>query len=249
MNPMATRPSHTIRSARAHTRARGPSSIRERTSETIVSSAKNPTTAHPHTSYEEFGMFVSATATLAATTRTARNRTNQRPGRSGIALVHPRQRPGGDLAGRPVRIVEILLHCAPFVVPTHVACRNERIEPEAAAVVTRYVQPVEALPQRLRVAAQPFQERDVRRRVRRQRLVGAPLFDAAVPGADVLTDVATVDLRFEVLAILDGRCRRRLRPVGEAACRVEGSGLVQGPGRTGVDTEPAVAAVESERRR
>ena len=36
-------------------------------------------------------------------------------------------------------------HGVPFAVATHVACRDERIEPEAAAVVARHVQPREAV--------------------------------------------------------------------------------------------------------
>ena len=80
-------------------------------------------------------------------------------------------------------------------------------------------------------------------------VVGAALLHPPVPWADVLADVATVDLRAEVRAVLGGRRSWRLRPVREAARRVEGSGLVERAGGAGVDAEPALATVEVERRR
>src|SRR5260370_1340496 len=68
-------------------------------------------------------------------------------------------------------------------------------------------------------AFEPVDEIDVRRTVGRP--VGAPLLDAAVPGANVLADVATVDLCPERLPV-GGRDRLGcLRPVREALRRVE----------------------------
>src|SRR5262249_17828191 len=122
-----------------------------------------------------------------------------------------------------------------------------RIEPEAATVVSRDVEPLEPAPKLVRIGAQPVHERDMRCRGVRQRFAGPPLLDAAIPRADVLADVAAVDLRTELGAVL-GRWRcRRLRPVGEAASRVERSRLVERSGRAGVYAEPAIAAVEAER--
>src|SRR5579884_2158099 len=137
-------------------------------------------------------------ASAPTSTSTARNRTSQRPGRSSTASLQPRERPRGDLSGRLVRIVEALLHGVPFGVAAHVACRDERVEPQAATVVPRHVEPLEAPPQVVGVAPQPLDEGDVRGRILAQRLAGSPLLDAAVPRADVLADIAAVDLRAEL---------------------------------------------------
>src|SRR6478735_2948286 len=174
MNPIATTESRASSSTRARTRVVGSSSITESAPEKTVTAAKNPTTAHAHAVYPG-GKFVRATAIAPTTTSTARSRTSQRPGRLSIPVLHPRQRPGRQLAGRLVWVVEMGGHRVPFAVATHVACRNERIEPEPAAVVARHVKPDEAVPQLVRVAAQPVHERDVRRRVLRQRLSCASL--------------------------------------------------------------------------
>ena len=81
------------------------------------------------------------------------------------------------------------------------------------------------------------------------RLVRPPFLDAAVPRADVLADVAAVDRRAEVLAVLLGNRAGPLRRPGEAPVRVEHAGVVERPGRAGLDAERAGAAVSDERRR
>src|SRR5438128_1226259 len=83
----------------------------------------------------------------------------------------------------------------------------------------------------------------------RQRRVGAALLDAAVPRTHVLADVAAVDLRAELVAVVRRNRRGGLRPVRQALRRVEDAGLVQRTGRTGFDAERARAAVGAERLR
>src|SRR5438094_2189497 len=102
---MATSASHAIRSARARTRAAGPSSTRERAAESAVTAAKKPTTAQPHASYEG-GKVVPATAATATITSAARSRTSQRPGRLNTSPLQLGERPGRELARRLVRVVE-----------------------------------------------------------------------------------------------------------------------------------------------
>src|SRR6476660_8514478 len=83
----------------------------------------------------------------------------------------------------------------------------------------------------------------------RRRLTCATLLDAAVPRADVLADVAAVDLRAEVLAVVVRDRRRRLCPVREALRRVERPRLVERMCRACVEAEAALTAVCVERRR
>ena len=83
----------------------------------------------------------------------------------------------------------------------------------------------------------------------RERLAGPALLDPAVPRADVLADVAAVDRASSGARYGSGIARRRLRPVGEAAGRVERPRLVERAGRAGLDAERAGAAVGVERRR
>ena len=128
-----------------------------------------------------------------------------------------------------------------------VAERDERVPAEPAGVVARDEEAVVLLDQRAAVGLEPGPQVDVSGIGRRS--VVAALLDAAVPRADVLTDVAAVDLCSELLAVLHGNGVRRLRPVREAARGVERSGLVERAGRAGVDAEAAVAAVGVERRR
>src|SRR3954449_5653901 len=244
---IATSASRASSRIRARTRVTGPSSTTESTPEKMGTAAENPTTAQAHASYEG-GKSVRATAIAPATTSAARSRTSQRPGRLSTAFLQPLQRPRRDFARRLVRVVEVGGHGVPFAVATHVACRDQRVQSETAAVVSRDVEPREAAPQLVRVAAEPVEERDVRRRILRQRLARAPLLDAAIPWADVLADVTAVDLGLELRAVLVRRRLGRLRPVGEAARRVERSRLVERARGAGVDAEPALPAVEAERR-
>src|SRR5690242_12743876 len=83
-----------------------------------------------------------------------------------------------------------------------VAERDERIPPQVPSVVPRDVQPPVALPQGVAVFAQPVGQPHVRFGSVGQRGVAAALLDAAVPRADVLTDVAPIDLRAELRAVL-----------------------------------------------
>src|SRR4029079_16886229 len=81
------------------------------------------------------------------------------------------------------------------------------------------------------------------------REAGTALFDPAVPRADVLADVAAVDLVAELRAVRVGDRRSALRPIRQAAVGVEDAGLVERTGRTRLDAERAGAAVGVERRR
>src|SRR5262249_6392326 len=111
--------------------------------ENTVTAAKNPTTAQAQASYDG-GKLVRATAPAETSTRIARNRTSQRPGRLSISFLQPLERPGSELATGLVGVVEEAGHGVPFAAATHVACRNKRVEPEPAAVVSRDVEPREA---------------------------------------------------------------------------------------------------------
>ena len=90
---------------------------------------------------------------------------------------------------------------------------DRRVPLQQAAVVARDEQPVVAAAELVRVGLQPLDERDDRLGAVRQRLAGAALLDAAVPRADVLADVAAVDLGAEVLAV---RLRDRLAPTASS---------------------------------
>src|SRR4051812_22167836 len=239
--------SHAIRRTRARARAMRSSSTADRIPDATVTAAKKPTTAHAHGVYDG-GKFVSATATTATTTSAARSSTSQRPGRLSIPFLQPRERPRCALARRLVRIVEKGGHGFPFAVATHVACRQQRVETKPAAVVARHVEPGKPGAQHVGVAAQPLHQGDVRRRILGQRLAGPPLLDAPVPRADVLANVAAVDLGAEPGAIFLRRQRGRLGPVREAARGVERPRLVERASRAGVDAEPTLAAVKIERR-
>ena len=73
--------------------------------------------------------------------------------------------------------------------------------------------------------------------------------DASIPRADVLADVAAVDLGAERLAMVHRDRLRDLRRVREAARGVEHTGLVERTGRARIDAERAGAAACVERRR
>ncbi len=126
---------------------------------------------------------------------------------------------------------------------------DQRVSAQEAWIVPREVEAVVAPAQLVVAELEPLDERDVRFRVLGQRLPGAPLLDAAVPRADVLADVAAVDLGAERLPVLLGDRPRRLRPVREAACRVEHARLVEGARRARLDTQRAGTAVELQRLR
>src|SRR4051794_2457518 len=148
-----------------------------------------------------------------------------------------------------VRVLSELLHhgllCSAAAVPK---C-DERVATQVARVVGGHVQAVEPPDELVALPRQPLDERDVRCRVARRLRPAAALLDAAVPRAQVLADVAAVDLRAELRAVLRRDRLGRLGPVGEALRRVEGSRLVERAGRAGIDAERAGAAIELERRR
>jgi NADPH:quinone reductase-like Zn-dependent oxidoreductase len=150
------------------------------------------------------------------------------------------------LAQKVVPVVEIRLDGGALRLAAHIARRNECVPAQPAAVVPRHVEPGVAAAKLDRVGTQPVDERDVR--LCRSRIVAA-LLDPAVPWTHVLANVAPVDLGVETRAVRLGDGGRRLRPVGEAARRVENAGLVERAGRARVDAEPARTAVEVERRR
>src|SRR6266571_1373343 len=120
---------------------------------------------------------------------------------------------------------------------------------QEASVVPRHVE-AGVTPAKLGgVGVEPVDEINVRFRVRGERLACATLLDAAVPGADVLADVAAVDLGLEGFAVALGRVVGRLRPVREAFGRVKRPRLVEGSRGARLDAERAGAAVERQRRR
>ena len=128
-----------------------------------------------------------------------------------------------------------------------VAERDERVPPQPPRVVARHEEAVELLDELRPVPLEPVDERDRRRRVRGKLVGRATLLDAAVPRADVLADVAAVDAILERVHHVVGHLAGGLRPVREAARRVEHAGLVERARRTRVDAEPAAAATRVER--
>src|SRR5205814_4911112 len=72
-----------------------------------------------------------------------------------------------------------------------VAERDERVAAKPARVVLRDVQPVVLVDERAAVAFEPCDEIDVGAALRR--VPRSALLDPAVPGADLLADVAAVD--------------------------------------------------------
>ena len=128
-----------------------------------------------------------------------------------------------------------------------VAERYERVPTQVARIVAGDIEPAVAPDQRRSVCLQPVDQRNRGLSVRG--IVPAALLDAAVPGADLLADVAAVDHVRQRLPVGLRDRLGRLCPVGEAPVCVERARLVQRAGGAGVDAEAAVAAVELERRR
>src|SRR5439155_5743426 len=118
--------------------------------------------------------------------------------------------------------------------PAGVSQRHERVSPQIAGVVPGDVEAVVATDQLVAVRAQPLDQRNVRLRTLGQARVGAPFLDATVPRADVLADVAAVDLCAELTPVVLRYRRRRLRPVRETLRRVEYPGLVERAGGAGL---------------
>ena len=109
--------------------------------------------------------------------------------------------------------------------PAHVAERDQGVAFQPARLVARDVQPLVVIDDRASVGFEPGDEVDVA--VCRGVVVAPSLLDAAVPRADVLADVASVDLCAERGTVALGDRCRRLRPVREALRSVERSGLVE----------------------
>ena len=138
-----------------------------------------------------------------------------------------RERPGAGLAG--------------------VAECDESVSLQPARIVARDIEAPQQVVVEPVLVVEDRDEIDVRGGI--GRAAGAPAFDSAIPGADVLADVASVELRAERLAVGLGNRLRHLCPVGEAAGCVENARLVERAGRTGIDAAGAGAATRRHRRR
>src|SRR5262249_12068429 len=125
---------------------------------------------------------------------------------------------------------------------------DQRVPAKVAWVLAREVEALVARPQFVVRELEPLDERDVRLGACRRPLAGPSLLDAAVPRADVLADVAAVDLRSELGAVLLGDGAGRRAPGGGAAGRVERAGIVERARGTGLEAGRARAAVEGQPR-
>ena len=152
------------------------------------------------------------------------------------------------LAQQVIITVQVWLDSRALGRAADVAGRDERVALQPAGVVARHEQAVVPRRKLTRVGTEPVDERNVRLGAVGLQAAVSTFLDAAVPWAHVLADVAAIDLRAEVLAVWLGHRRGGLRPVGKAALGVERARLVKRAGRTRVDAEAAVAAVQSERR-
>jgi zinc-binding alcohol dehydrogenase/oxidoreductase len=151
------------------------------------------------------------------------------------------------LAQHVVLTVEVRQESGALRLAADVTGGNESISLQPSRVVARHEQAVVALAELPGVGLEPVEEGNVRLGVFRQPVAVPALLDAAIPGTNVLANVAAVDLRAEVFAVGLWNGSRRLRPVGEAACRVERSRLVERASWTRINAQAAVATVQSER--
>src|SRR5581483_11046655 len=147
----------------------------------------------------------------------ARPRSSARsPAAASFAPLQAVECPPRVLGEHGIVAVRMALDLGANAAVTDVSRGDERIALQPARVVPRHVEALEGAD----VALEPLDEVDV----------GAPVgvearaapFDAAVPRADVLADVAAVDLRAERLPVRRRDRLRRLRPVGQAPRGVEG---------------------------
>jgi hypothetical protein len=152
------------------------------------------------------------------------------------------------LAQHEIVVVDVAAHGRALRVPGDVARGDERVPLQPACIVSRHEQTVVTTLELGHVGLEPVEERHVRLGAFRQQVAASALLDAAVPRAHVLADVAAIDLRLELFAVGRRNGGRSLRPVGEAACRIERAGLVERSGGTRVDAEAALAAIEAELR-
>src|SRR5688500_6899730 len=127
-----------------------------------------------------------------------------------------------------------------------VARCDQRVAAEVARIVPRKVKAVVAFAKVLVGRLQPLEQRDDGLGVVGQRRFRPALLDPPVPRTHVLADVAAVHVVAEGLPVGLRNRARRLRPAGEAACRVEDSYLVERSGGARVDATGAGAAIELE---
>src|SRR5438128_1720758 len=92
-----------------------------------------------------------------------------------------------------VGVVDVRLAGGSMPGSPYVPERHERVPAQVARVVAGHVEPVVPDAELLVGGLQPVHERDVRLGGRGGRLSRPALLDPAVPGADVLADVAAVD--------------------------------------------------------
>src|SRR2546430_7035684 len=173
-------------------------------------------------------MSASGTSTTATTTRTSRTTAIHCPARLGMpTLLHPRERPARVLGEQLVAAGGVALDGSALTGAAHVAGRDEGVSLQPPTVVCRHV---EAFVARAQLPAVRLEPVDQRNRRLGARAALPPLLDAAIPGTDVLADVAAVHHRPELGAVALGNRRGRLRPVGQTQCGVEPARLVERPG-------------------
>ena len=156
MKPIATMPSKTNASARARRRPRRPSSTAASAPETAVPTAKNADDAPTPTAGRRTGSPVSDDRRRPRRRRAPRARSDEPAlaARSGTAPLRACRSSAqrGVLAQRVVAVLEARLDGAPLRA-ADVAERDERVPPQAAAVVARHVEALVAAAQLVRVGA------------------------------------------------------------------------------------------------
>src|SRR5215218_7078971 len=230
MNAIATTPSATIAPSRTTRRARGGSLTRVLTASAIAEIAKTTMVAQAHWTKPD-GMSDVATTTIATARTSSRTAARTGPGRLGvIAFLDSLPRPRGCLGQQLVVPAEVRQELLDIFGTARVPERDDRVPLEPPSIVARDVQAVVPLDELVIRRTQPVDQRHAGLRTRRLRQVAAAFLDAAVPRADVLTDVAAVDAIFERGPVREGDRPRRLRPVREALRRVERPRLVERAG-------------------
>src|SRR5262249_20168283 len=149
---------------------------------------------------------------------------------SSRVLVEALESPLRVLAQERVGVLGIRVDRRAQLIVADVPRSDERVPPQVARILAWEVEALVALAELLVAGLEPLDERDVRLCAGWCGVVLATLLDPAVPRADVLADVAAVDLGAQLGAVLVRYGARRLRPVGETARRVERAGLVERSG-------------------
>src|ERR687891_2969625 len=165
----------------------------------------------------------------------------------GIVSLEARERPLRVLAQQRVTVLGVRPHRGDEPRVARVPGRHEGVAAQVTGVVAREVEAVVATCELLVRRFEPGGERYDRLGAGRRLGSRSALLHSPVPRAHVLADVAPVDLRPQLLAVLLRNRLGRLRPVREAAGRVDHARLVEGTGRARLDAERAGAAVELER--